>query len=228
MIGIFWRHCAITKLPFDMGARTCEFLFLVSGFLVAYNYVGRDVPATWSKSASYATSKVIKMWPPHFIAFLIVFIFATQTPFTKTNLLKAALNLSLLQSWSPTMEVFFSFNGASWFLSSLIFCYFMAPMLLRFVKDVPRSAFYFVIITIIRFMIEAVPIFSDVRFWQMNLHVHPIVRCLEFFMGMLTVPLFSKFVFQLTKYYLKAKPMILCIRLFSAFWKLWLRSPRYT
>lgn len=190
MLGIFWQHCGITKLPFDTGARICEFLFLASGFLVAYNYIDKEVPATWSESLRYLCQKLIRMWPLHLITFLIVFLFRTPNPLSKTNLLTAALNLSLLQAWSPDGKVFFSYNGASWFLSALLFCYFMTPALLRFSRRTVHSTLYFVIIAAIRLLLEWVPLHTSVRFWQLNTHVSPVIRCLEFFMGMLLVPLF--------------------------------------
>lgn len=191
ILGVFWQHCNITILPFDMGARTCEFLFVASGFLVAYNHFDRECPATWSESLRYTCEKLIRMWPLHFLTFLLVFLFgATGPSFSKTDLMKAAMNVSLLQAWSPDGNVFFSYNGATWFLSALLFCYFMAPVLLRFSRDKMRSSIYFVVVASLRFLLEYVPQVTDVKFWNLNMHVSPIIRCLEFFMGMLLVPLF--------------------------------------
>ena len=38
MLLLFWHHSTIPKLSVELGARTCEFLFVVSGLLVGYNY----------------------------------------------------------------------------------------------------------------------------------------------------------------------------------------------
>lgn len=70
ILSVFWQYCNITILPFDMGARTCEFLFVASGFLVAYNHFDRGLPSTWTESLRYTCEKLIRMWPLHVLTFL--------------------------------------------------------------------------------------------------------------------------------------------------------------
>jgi peptidoglycan/LPS O-acetylase OafA/YrhL len=50
----------------------------------------------------------------------------------------------LLQSWTWTSDYVFSFNGVSWFLSSLVFCYLLAPTLAKRLRRVSplRAPFY--------------------------------------------------------------------------------------
>ena len=87
------------------------------------------------------------------------------------------------------MDVFFSLNGPSWFLSALLFCYFMTPFLCTFARKVRVSCPLFVATALTPWLIGyaegAVPGITG-----LNEHVSPIIRCLEFFMGMLLVPLF--------------------------------------
>lgn len=87
------------------------------------------------------------------------------------------------------MDIFFSYNGASWFLSALIFCYFMSPFLRKLSRDAKVSGVLFVIVFILRFVVDYV---FDVNPGYINfeIHVSPVIRCMEFFMGMLIVPLF--------------------------------------
>lgn len=154
MLLLFWHHSTIPKLPVDIGARTCEFLFVVSGFLVGYNYFYIERPATWKESFQYAYSKFLKFWPLHFFAMLLVMGLRVRPIFTFSNLMTAVLNISLLQAWSPYQEIYFSYNGASWFLSALLFCYFMAPFLLQFSKKLKNSIVLFAVIFFIRYMID--------------------------------------------------------------------------
>lgn len=192
MFFLFWQHGPIpSPSGCDLGARTCEFFFVCSGFLVAYNYYGKNTPFTWSQSIKYSTGKLANMWPLHFIAFIIVCLaIPLHTLLSKKMALTAVLNLALVQAWSPNTDVFFSFNGASWFLSALLFCYFMSPFFLKFSKHIKQSLILFIFVFIFRFMLEWIPGISPITVWDVNVHVSPIIRSLEFFMGLLMCPLF--------------------------------------
>lgn len=43
------------------GARACEILFLVSGFLVSYNHHGKSEDFSWKRSITYTKGKFIQM-----------------------------------------------------------------------------------------------------------------------------------------------------------------------
>lgn len=45
----------------------------------------------------------------------------------------------LLQSWSLNSQTFFSFNGTSRFLSSILFCYFISSFLLMIISSKKRA-----------------------------------------------------------------------------------------
>lgn len=194
MLLLFWHH-SVLPLPehVDIGARACEFMFLVSGFLVGYNnFYKEGTEPTWNDSVQYVKKKVLKFWPLHMIALLMVL--CKQLLYKEVNLLSIktivalVADASLLQAWSPSSEIFFSFNGASWFLSALMFCYFMAPFLCTFMKNMRTACKMFVAILVIRCFVEYVEQNTG-GILGLNQHVSPVVRCMEFFMGMLLVPL---------------------------------------
>ena len=189
MLLLFWWHSSIPRPTVDIGARTCEILFVVSGFLVGYNYFYRNVPATWNESVRYAAGKIIKFWPLHFVTTIFVMLTNPPPVFAVGDCYIVFLNLSLLQAWSNNVDIFFSYNGVSWFLSALIFCYFMSPFLRKLARDVKVSGVLFVIVFFLRFCIDYV---FDINPEIINfeIHVSPVIRCMEFFMGMLLVPLF--------------------------------------
>ena len=191
MLLLFWLHSTIPDPSVDLGNVSCAILFLTSGFLVGYNYYHVDVPASWKESVKYATGKIIKFWPAHFLALILVAIVVIRPLFTFSTMFTALLNLSLLQAWSNNIAVFFSFNGASWFLSALIYCYFLSPLLLKLAKDIKVSCALFVIVFAIRFLIDYLNA-SYPQYLPFNIHVSPVVRSLEYFLGMLLVPLFMR------------------------------------
>ena len=75
-------------------------------------------------------------------------------------------------------------------LSALIFCYFMSPLLLRYAKKVKQSVVMFIIVAFIRVSFEYLE--KVVPVWGISIHTFPIIRCMEFFLGMLMVPLFVR------------------------------------
>ena len=66
----------------------------------------------------------------------------------------------------------------------------MTPLLLAFSQKIKQSIVLFVMIAVIRYMIEYVNVKCPGMVWNFVIHTSPLIRCLEFFMGMLLIPLF--------------------------------------
>lgn len=172
----------------DLGARACEVLFVIAGFLVANKHCDSFVSADLRQSWNYVSGKIAKVWPVHFIAFLVIAVYLAKTDpqgfFTASTAWKAVINLCLLQAWSTDP---FSFNGVAWFISALMFCYFMSQLMLSVLK---RSRYViaaaFVGCAALRIALELVSENGDI--FSIDFHVSPIIRCMEFFLGMLMVP----------------------------------------
>ena len=190
MLLLFLWHGPFPHPKTDLGARTCEFLFLASGFLVAYNGFYKQVPATWAESFRYVGKKLADFWPLHAITMLAVMFVFDNPILTQKNLINGVINLLLLQAWSE--KTMFSYNGPTWFLSALLFCYFLAPFLLRLAKNLRTSCFLFIFAYLVRAFVEYVVTAFPGQFWSINVHSFPIIRALEFTMGMMLVPLFMR------------------------------------
>lgn len=125
------------------------------------------------------------------IAFIIIVIYLVSTNqlnFNISTILSAIINLCLLQSWTSDP---YTFNSVMWFLSSLMFCYFMSPFLMTIFKKSTRFiTCTFISCTIIRILLELASINGFVI--NIDFHVSPIIRCLEFFMGMMMFSLYQK------------------------------------
>jgi peptidoglycan/LPS O-acetylase OafA/YrhL len=164
---------------------------VTAGFLVGYRHYGKLVTASLRQSWDYVAAKIARIWPVHFIAFLIISVYlAVSDPhdfFSLSSAWKAVVNLCLLQAWTTDP---FTFNSVSWFVSALLFCYFASPFLmsvLRRSRCVIASAFAGC--AALRIAIE-LWCGSGSVIPQIYLHTFPLIRCMEFFMGMLMVPAF--------------------------------------
>ncbi len=193
MFLIVWWHIGKPTRTIDLGARMCEFLFVASGFLVGYNYLKKGMPNTISFQFKYVFNKIKKIWPLHVFMLLAFMLLNYETcilGFTLNDVTIFLSNLFLLQAWSPDVgAVCFSYNGVSWFLSALLFCYFLSPFFLRFIKNKRLTITLFIVIAIIRISIDLF-ISKGSNIFLLSTHTSPIVRSLEFFLGMLLVPSF--------------------------------------
>ena len=173
----------------DLGARACEVLFVASGFLVGCRHYDRLIPAGLRQSWDYVSGKIAKIWPAHFIAFLVIAVYlAGSDPhdfFRLSTAWKAVVNLCLMQAWSADP---FSFNSVAWFISALMFCWFMSPLLMSVLKR-PRSvtAAAFAGCAVLRIALELASE-NGAFVFSVDFHVSPVIRCMEFFMGMLMAP----------------------------------------
>ena len=173
----------------DLGARACEVLFVASGFLVGYRHYDRLIPAGLRQSWDYVSGKIAKVWPVHFIAFLVISAYlAGSDPydfFRLSTAWKAVVNLCLMQAWSADP---FSFNSVAWFISALMFCWFMSPLLMSVLKrPLSVTAAAFAGCAALRIALELASE-NGAFVFSVDFHVSPVIRCMEFFMGMLMAP----------------------------------------
>lgn len=191
LLLIFYQHSGMPILPFGLGSRMCELLFVLSGFLVGYNKIEKEIKCSFKSCFDYFISKMILFYPLHVIITFIRCILEYKSFIYPATYLKLLLSLMLLTSWSPHEETFFCFNGSSWFLSALLFCYLLSPLFLRLIK-IKKYYILFICVGIIRILLDYIPEYSNVAFLELHTHVNPFVRSLEFFMGMLLVPMYKK------------------------------------
>ena len=181
---MFWHHSYLSKPPVDLGARVCEVFFVSSGFLVAYNHAYKTDNCSWKESYQYLKKKLCSMWPLHF--FCCVWCFKMGHRFVEIfdEWPKLLINLFLLQSWYNDSEIFFAYNGVSWFLSSILFCYFLSPLLMMGLKTNRSVSVSFILVGLIRIITELLAQGQWSVYVPVNFHVFPVIRAMDFYLGM--------------------------------------------
>lgn len=114
-------------------------IFLVmSGFLCMYNHYGDGETAKlgFRESISFSLNKIKKLYPLHLVMMLYPIAVELYRYFNGIQTLtrffaKFAANILLVQAWIPIYDYYYSFNVPSWYLSAMIFIYFMLPFVLR-------------------------------------------------------------------------------------------------
>ena len=191
MIMIFYWHSTLPNPDADLGARACEFFFVASGFLTAYNRYDKLNDATWKNSFKYVLQKIKSFWPLHFICYLLALFFVPIKFNAQKTFVISIINLSFLQAWSSSRDIVFSFNGVTWFLSALIFCYFLTAPLLKSLKTKHLPLLFLGVLSL-RFLLEFGKVNYPELFENYTIHVSPIVRVLEYWLGILMVPVYIK------------------------------------
>lgn len=127
LLIIFLIHAGVRGN--QISQRACDFLFVISGYLIAYKhlYASEDI-----RVFSYKKNKIVKFYPLYFICCIVCAVcFEEFNAFyinLKSGFISLGLNLALLQSWTQNP---YTFNSVSWFLSSLLGVYFVAPFALK-------------------------------------------------------------------------------------------------
>lgn len=178
-----------------------ELFFVVSGFLVVISNYHKEI-----KTVPYFLKKLKAIYPAHILGYLLCFFLQYQ----KGELTDLALtvktsivNLLFLQSYTYQENYVFSYNGVTWFLSTLVFCYLLTPITLKFMKKANNHAlFVLLLVIIVRFIYKMYydTYVSVGAFCYTN--VFPPYRFLEFFSGMLLGQLFCT---EKEKWYIKTK-----------------------
>ena len=157
---------------FDAGGDCgVAFFFLLSGFVLSLGY-GDKIDNGTFRFSDFIRKRLLKFYPLHLLC-LLFFLLAFR-PKTGLNLV---FNVLLLQSWIPVSDYYFSYNGVSWFLSTILFCYFIFPLAYRYASRT----------TLIVGLLCCAAVYLFVPYDMINavLYVNPLVRAFDFFLGIM-------------------------------------------
>lgn len=184
LLIIFLIHAGVRGN--QISQRACDFLFVISGYLIAYKhlYASEDI-----RVFSYIKNKIVKFYPLYFICCIVYAVcFEEFNAFyinLKSGFISLGLNLALLQSWTQNP---YTFNSVSWFLSSLLGVYFVAPFALKLFKKVKSKYGYVLLLAIVwlvRFLLE----YFNGKLYYINSNHFPVFSILTSIGGMLLFPL---------------------------------------
>lgn len=182
-------------------AQGVSFFFVLSGFILAYNY---PTLTTRAEVGSFLKARIARIWPAHIAAIGLLFLLTSDLnlgglPSTSARYFAAIANLFLFQSIVPLKDVFLSFNGVAWSISTEMFFYFAFPLLITSILPGWKIKLLFLslIVTLYLWFATAWGVPSDDALPQLNLmgllYVNPLVRLLEFFVGVLACNVYMKF-----------------------------------
>lgn len=187
---VFIGHLGLTKVSVGHA-----FFIILSGFILMYVYENRLISNTISKR-EFFIKRLIRVYPLHLIT-LIVSVFFILNEINENFLFfisKFVTNLFLLQAFIPYNEVYFSFNGVSWNVSVLLFCYFIFPFIVPFISKISLRKFTYFIISVV-LIIFVLMLFVPLKYHHAFFYISPFFRILDFIFGI--------YLFKVSQFYLK-------------------------
>lgn len=177
----------------DICARMVEILFILSGFCMAYNHYQTNQEEA-QNGWQIIKKKLPKFYPIHITTFLLQLFFVPTWANKSLEfiLIFGTLNLSLQQAWFQKTQ--FMFNNVSWFLSSLIFCYFITPSLKKLCKSFTEKGklwLVFLSVIMIRTYLEYA-VNQYPRELSLDLHTNPLIQGLNYTLGYIAGIYYSK------------------------------------
>ena len=176
-----------------------SFFFVLSGFILTYNY---PKLTSFADVKSFYVARFARVFPSHIAAMLLLVLFTGGInqgwlqggAIVFTGLMHALL----LQSLVPLKDVFLTFNGVSWSISTEMFFYLFFPLLITSI--VPGKWMKLVIVSLLVIFHLCFGVLWNVspdeggsQFSLMGLlYINPWVRIFEFYIGVLTCKIYMK------------------------------------
>lgn len=179
------------SMPFDFGIRMCEFLFISSGFLVGYNYYNKPIDYSYKSSFKYAY-KHLRCFYPYYLLNLFygLYFYKSEIKFNLTNVELLLINILLIANWSSHRKIARFYFGISWFLDNIFYCYCLSNFLLNTINNLKNSLKLLFFTALARILAEEFLHRGAFNVFDTNFHCGPIIRIIEFYIGMLISPLF--------------------------------------
>jgi peptidoglycan/LPS O-acetylase OafA/YrhL len=192
--GIFLSHTEY-KMFSSLGSWGVSFFLILSGFLMIINYSnsGRLSRIGFRSNGIFALKKIGKLYPLHLLALLsAVALEMLAGRNIKDILLKAVLNITMLEAFVPYQEIYYSLNAVSWYLSVILFIYFCFPWVLQACEQIKskRAAVLgiFVLFAIqitVCFVADNIGVPEYIGFSKWMIYICPPVRIIDFIIGCL-------------------------------------------
>lgn len=171
------------------GSLGVSFFFILSGFILAYNYKNRIITKEVSFKDFWA-ARIARIYPLHLFTLLL------SLPIFFTEYFKAPLlwigsflaNLLLLQSFVPEEEIYFGFNAVSWSISNELFYYMAFPFLILGFYKFPRSIYLSLLLLL------AIPLgiyLSPTHIEVFVFGINPLLRISDFIIGILLFKIYE-------------------------------------
>ena len=190
--GILTYHCGLLPL----GAWGVSIFFILSGFVIMLRYHEKEIACSLRSNLCFAFKCIRKIYPLHiFMTVVVIIRDYIQFGVIDMNMPKLIANLLLLSSWFPKSMGLNCYNGVAWFLSSILFSYFMFPVFVKiFKRDKPINPVAIVLFILglqglLLLLYNFLNVEKDFLIWLS--YENPVFRAGDFLIGMALFSIYS-------------------------------------
>ncbi len=188
----------VSNTFFPKGYIGVNFFFILSGFILAYNYHDRMLP-TAAKIKEFYIARFARVYPVHFLTFWLtvpIELLVDDIGKVFNYVVIGVMNILLLQIYYPSERVNHSFNGPSWTIAIELVFYAIFPLVLlktnrqRVIRQHPAifiALLYLALVLTAWLATRYIP--RPIGPWVAG--TLPPLRCLEFIMGIFLFYLFD-------------------------------------
>ena len=185
---VFGAHCYVIDPLFGThffkeGFVGVSFFFILSGFIIAYNYQEKLLAHTTTRR-SFWGARFARVYPLHWLTLLLAAVLGGYVVADGTGdwWRHFFASLLLVHSYVPEADYFFSFNSPSWSLCCEQLFYLAFPLLILVAKNGRRMLWLFVACAVlVPIAMSLTPEDRIKAYWYVN----PIARFPDFILGML-------------------------------------------
>lgn len=175
---VFIGHLGLTKIAVGHA-----FFIILSGFILMYVYEDRIMSNKISHK-KFFVKRLIRIYPLHFITLLfsMIFVYKEIAENFTYFLSKLISNLFLVQAFIPNNEYYFSFNGVSWNVSVLLFCYLIFPKIVPYFSRINIKQFTVLMFAIV-VLITTMMLLVEEKWHHALFYISPFTRFFDFIFG---------------------------------------------
>lgn len=185
---VFGAHCYVLDSVFDAhffkeGFVGVSFFFVLSGFIIAYNYQEKLLAQTTTK-CTFWVARIARIYPLHLLTLLIAACIGGYVQYSNAAdwLKHFTASAFLVQPFFPSADYFFSFNGPSWSLGCEQLFYFCFPLVIPFLHNKRNlSITLFICLIVMLAGMFLTPEKQIKAYWYVN----PVTRLPDFLVGVL-------------------------------------------
>lgn len=164
-----------------------SFFFILSGFVITMVYGDRIFRKEINKKG-FIFKRIVRVYPLHLITLLFILPYYFYSLSLNGQVVHVAnfvqnlfLNIFLLQSFYPKLEVYFSFNSPAWSISTIMLFYLLFPLIIPIIIKYRKANLWGTGILSLLLLLGMAYLNSGLSHYIF--YVNPVVRLLDFFIG---------------------------------------------
>lgn len=172
----------INQHIFSEGFIGVSFFFILSGFILSYTYQEKIINRTTS-TYDFWIARIARIYPLHILTIMMIvpLIFKEQIATGEIFILKFLLNITLLQSFIPNSDYYFSLNAPSWSISDEWFFYLVFPALIFFINR--NNKLKWILFFLLLIAIPSAMLFVNQSHQHYLFYINPVFRLADFAIG---------------------------------------------